>query len=59
MKVFGSLQKVFRKVKRCIYQCTKEVQEQLGRKMNEDVNGNRTLFWKEMSKANGRNVENS
>ena len=27
--------------------------------MNQDVNGNRKLFWKEMSKANGGMVENS
>ena len=26
--------------------------EQLGRKMNQDVNGNRKLFWKEVSKVN-------
>ena len=29
-----------RKVKRCIYQNKKKVNEQLERKMNEDVNGN-------------------
>ena len=34
-----------RKVKMCIYQSKKKVKEQL----NEDVNGNRKLFWKEMS----------
>ena len=35
-----------RKVKRCIrvYQSKKKVTEQLGRKMNEDVNGNRKFF---------------
>ena len=27
--------------------------------MNQDVNGNRKLFWKEVSKANGGKVENS
>ena len=27
--------------------------------MNQDVNRNRKLFWKEVSKANGRKVENS
>ena len=26
--------------------------------MNKDVNGNRKLFWKEVSKANGGKVEN-
>ena len=30
-----------RKVKRCIYQSKEEVQEQFGRKMNQDVNGNK------------------
>ena len=37
-----------RKVKRCIYQGKK-----LGKKMNQDVNGNRKLFWKEVSKVSG------
>ena len=48
-----------RKVKRCIYQRKKKVQEQFEREINQDVNGNRKLFWKEMSKTNGRKVENS
>ena len=39
-----------RKVKRCIYQSKEEVQEQFGRKMNQNVNGNRKLFWKEVSR---------
>ena len=30
-----------RKVKRCIYESKEEVQEQFGRKMNKDMNGNR------------------
>ena len=47
------------KVKRYIYQSKKEVQEQLGRKMNQDVNRNRKLFWKEVSNVAGGNVENS
>ena len=48
-----------RKVKICIYQNKKEVQEQFGKKMNQDVNGNRKLFWKEVSKEKGGKVENS
>ena len=48
-----------RKVRRCIYRSKKEIQEQFGRKVNQDVNGNRKLFWKEVSKANGGKVENS
>ena len=47
-----------RKVKRCIYQ-SKGVRGQFGRKINQDVNGNRKLFWKEVSKVNGGKVENS
>ena len=46
-----------RKIKRCIIQSKKKVNEQFGRKMNEDVNGNRKLFWKEVSNAKGRKVE--
>ena len=45
------------KVKSCIYQ-SEEVNEQFGRKMNQDVNGNRKLFWKEVTKANRENLEN-
>ena len=47
-----------RKAKRYIYQSKEEVQEQFGRKMNQDVNGNRKLFWNEVSKENGGKVEN-
>ena len=40
------------KVKRGIYQSIKKkVNEQFGRKMNEDVNVNSKLFWKEVSNA--------
>ena len=35
----------------------KEVNEQFGRKMNQDVNGNRKRFWKEVSKVNKGKVE--
>ena len=41
-----------KRVKRCIYQMKKNVNEQFGRKMTQDVNGNRKLFWKRVSKAN-------
>ena len=33
------------------------VNEQFGKKMNEDVNGYRTLFWKELSNVKGGKVE--
>ena len=46
-----------RKIKRCIYQSRKKVNEQFGRKMNEDVNGNRKLFWEEVSNAKGGKVK--
>ena len=41
-----------RKVKMCIYQSKKEVQEQFGRKLNQDVNINNKLSREEVSKAN-------
>ena len=43
--------------KRCIYHSKKKLDEQFGRKTNEDVNGNRKLFWKVMSNAKGGKVE--
>ena len=33
-----------RKVKRCMYQSKKKVNEELGRKMSQNVNGNRNCF---------------
>ena len=46
-----------RKSKRCIYQSKKKVNEQFGRKMNEDVNGNRKYFLKEVSNVKGGKVD--
>ena len=46
-----------RKVKRSIIQSKKKVNEQLVRKMNEDVNGSRKLIWKEVSNVKGGKVE--
>ena len=43
-----------RNFKRCIYNSKKKVNEQLGRKMNQDVNGNRKLFWKEVNNVRGK-----
>ena len=57
--MFGKSIKRKRKVKRCIYQIKEEVQEQFGRKMSQDVNGNRKLFWKEVNKVNRGKEENS
>ena len=42
-----------RKAKKCIYKNKKKVNEQFGRKMNQDVDGNMKLLWKEVSKLNG------
>ena len=47
-----------RKIQKCLYERKKKVNEQFGWKMNQNVNRNRKLFWKEVSKANGKNVEN-
>ena len=46
-----------RKVKWCIIQSKKKVNEQFGSKMNENVNGNRKLFWKEVNNVKGGKVE--
>ena len=46
-----------RRDKRCIYQSKKKVNKQFGRKMNEDVNGNRKLFWKEVSNGIGGGLQ--
>ena len=45
-----------RKVKGCIYQNKKKVNEQFGRKMNQGVNRNRKLFWK-MSNGKGGELQ--
>ena len=46
-----------RKRERCIYQSRKEVQEQFGKMMNQYVNRNRKLFWKEISKDNSNRIK--
>ena len=48
-----------RKVKRCIIQNKKKVNEHFGRKMKEDVNGNRKLIWKVVSNAKGGELQQS
>ena len=55
--MYGSVQREESKVKRLIYQNKKKVNEQFGRKMNEVVNGNKKLFWMEVSNVKGGNVE--
>ena len=54
MCTHGNLQRRKIKIKMCIYQSEKEVNEQFGRKMNRDVSGNRKYFWKEVSKVDGQ-----
>ena len=39
--------------KRKVKKCKIDANERLGRKMNDDLNGNVKLFWKEVRKANG------
>ena len=52
----GGLQR--RKEKGIFIKSLKATNEQFGRKINEDVDGNRKLFWKEVLKVNGGKVEN-
>ena len=56
-RCMGAYREEKRKVKRSIYQSKKIANEQFGRKMNQNVNGNRKLFWKEVNKGEGGNVE--
>ena len=35
-----------RNVKKCIYRSKNEVNAKFGKKINQDMNGNRKLFWK-------------
>ena len=46
-----------RKVKMCIHQSKKEVNEHFGRKMNLNVGANRKLIWEEMTTLNGGKVD--
>ena len=46
-----------RKVKRCIILSKEKVNEQFGGRMNENMNRNRKLFWKEVSNAKGGKKE--
>ena len=55
--MYGSIQREKRKVKRCVIHSKKKVNKKFRRKMNEDVNGNGKLFWKEVSNAKGGKVE--
>ena len=43
--------------KRFIYHINREVNEKFGRNKSQDVYGNTKLFWKKVSKVNGRTVE--
>ena len=54
--MYGSVQRKKERLK-CV-KSKRKVNEQFGRKMNEEVNRNRKLFWKEVSNAKGGKVEN-
>src|SRR5678815_2009777 len=47
-----------RNTKRCIRRRRQEVNEQFGRRMNGDIQGNRKLFWKEARKVKNENKGN-
>ena len=55
--MYGSLQRREEKRLKVYFKSKKDVNEQFGRKVNQDVNGNRKLFWKEVSKVSGRNMK--
>ena len=56
-KSMETYKKEKREVKMGIYQSNMEVNKQFGRKMKQDVNGNRKLFREEVSNVNGGKVE--
>ena len=62
IKYMKSSREEKRKVKRCVFQSKKKVNEQFGRKMyedmEEDVNRYRKLFWKEVSNAKRGKMKN-
>ena len=41
------------KVRKYVYQSKNDVNEQFRTKMNQDINANRKLFWKDVNKADG------
>ena len=46
-----------RKIKKCIYQSKREANGHFGRKMNQDVDEDKKLFWKKLSKVNRGKVK--
>ena len=57
MRIYGNLQRRKEKFQTCIYYSKKNENEQPRKQINQDLNGNRKLFWKEASKVNGGKVE--
>ena len=55
--MYGRYREENRKIKRCIYHIKKKVNKQFGRKMNQGIDGNKKLYWKEVSKVNGEKVK--
>ena len=49
--MYGSLQRREEKRLKVYFKSKKDVNEQFGREVNQDVNGNRKLFWKEVRLA--------
>ena len=54
--VWKPTEKKRERLKGAIIRAKNKVNEQFGRKMNKDVNGNRKLFWKEVSNTKGGKV---
>ena len=53
----GTINKKRKKWLRSTFWSKREVNEQFERKMNQDVGGNRKLFWKEMGEVKGGKVD--
>ena len=47
----GDFKKISKEARRTVKESKREANDKLGKKMNEDANGNMKLFWKEVRKA--------
>ena len=56
-RLWRSVKKKRKRLRKCIYQGKKEVNEQFRRKMNQDEDRTRKFFWKKVSTVNGEKVE--
>ena len=57
--VWKSTKRKIERLKCAFFKVGRRTKKRFGRKMNQDVCGNWKLFWKEVSKTNGGNVEKS